>query len=377
MGNDTEISQSDSLDHQAAEQIIATIPNSVIPQPTDFENRDPGSSENSTNSNICDDFEALNISNDGFDIHTENAKRMSDDEDNAFFNDELFTNTTTILSAPIDTFQCHDDSDTEIGSFEAEIKFSIEKSRSIAVAEYDDTEYRIGCLDLTDDEYSNLKLISQTNVLISVRPNSISVHDNKFNIKRINERQVSPNVTSSDSVEMYAKLNLDRIQFSSVVPLAKYQNEIYFVGHKLYTEYNHLLESTNKPAGTPIRINNDRLEIDVATQTLELRQCISLTNQREFCVIKGSFDSNKVQDEYCMNGYRRFVIRNSSHGLEIFEVEPDLLHSSINDDYDEIYAELDFPFSGTEKMEELIKQITVSFRPTISTKIPFFNPEDE
>lgn len=387
MENDTEISQSNSIDHHEVNEIISTIPNEVVPPTVGIDNNHPGSSENSTDPNVCGDFEALNISNDCSQIHNEcdetisndeADETISDDEDAAFFNDELFTktNTTTIMSAPIHTFQSQDDSDTETEPFE-DIKLFIDKSRSTPLAEYNDTEYRIGFLDLTDIEHSHLKLIPQTSVTINARSSSIFIHDNRFNIKRINERQMLPNEKSRNSVEMYEKFNLDRIQFASNAPLAKYQNDIYFVGQKLYTEYNNLLERTNKPAGTPIRINNDRLVIDVATQTLELRQGIFSKNRTEVCVIKGTFDSHKLQNEYCMNRCRRFVICNNSDGFEIFEVKPELLHSSIFDDYDEIYAELDFPVSATERVEELVKQITIAFRPTTSTKKLIYDHEDE
>lgn len=73
-----------------------------------------------------------------------------------------------------------------------------------------------------------------------------------------------------------------------------------------------------------------------------------------------------------MNGYRRFVI--CSNPYKPLEVEPALLHSSIYDDCTEIYAETDFPFTETERVERIVKEISI---PKPKLKSETINPEDE
>lgn len=293
---------------------------------------------------------------------TDNDDSNDSDDDDAF-NDLLnqhFERTTaqpTIVSAQTDSFPCLD-----VEPIDKEVKFSIDKCRAAPCADYDGTEYRIGFLDLTANECARMHMISQTDVYLTFQSNYIVIRDNKFNIKRITEREISPNVQTYDS--MYDELKLCRVQFSSTEPFfAKYENEIYFVGDELYNEYSELLKHSKKCAGTAIRIGHDRLIIDYSKQTLNLKNSIPFRNQKEICVIKGSFDKYKFQDEYPLTGYQRFMICDKPWTL--LEIEPELLHSSIYDDCTEIYADVDYPFddSDSANVEKIVKPSKVTKKP--------------
>lgn len=241
---------------------------------------------------------------------------------------------------------------------EKDVKFFIDKFRSAAMAEYDGTEYRIGFLDLTAAERARMEMFSQADIYLTLKSDHIMIRDNRFHIKRITEREISPNAELAfDS--MYAQLNLGRVQFGTEPFFAKYQNEVYFVGEKLYHEYSELLTRTKKSAGTAIRIGHDRLIIDDSMQTLDVLDSISFQN--EICVISGTFDMYKFQDEYPLAGYQRFMI--CKNPWMLLEVEPELLHSSIYDNCTEIYAESDFPFAESTKVEKIVRPAKVAKQP--------------
>lgn len=279
----------------------------------------------------------------------------SDDDDDSFADlmNQHFEGSAprpTIISARTDSFPS-DDSEP----IEKDVKFFIDKGRSAAMAECDGTEYRVGFLDLTAAELARMEMFSHDGIYLTVKSNHIIVRDNRFHIKRITEREISPNAEQA-FVSMYEQLNLGRVQFGTEPFFAKYQNEVYFVGEKLYHEYSELLKRTRKCAGTAIRIGHDRLIIDDATQTLDVLGSISFQN--EICVISGTFDMYKFQDEYPLSGYKRFMICKNPWAL--LEVEPELLHSSIYDDCTEIYAELDFPFTESTNVEKIVKPAKVA-----------------
>lgn len=289
---------------------------------------------------------------------SDNNNDSDTDSDVDDFNDllnEHFASTAThpiIVSAQTDSFPCFDDSEP----IDKEVKFFIDKCRAAACADYDGTEYRIGFLDLTADERARMEMIAQTHIYLTCKSNNIMIRDNKFHIKRITEREIAPSSGQYDS--MYEQLKLGRVQFSSTEPFfAKYQDEIYFVGEVLYHEYSELLKQTRKCSGTAIRIGHDRLVIDIAKQTLDIKHPISFRSQQEICVIKGSFDKYKFQDEYPLTGYQRFMICNKP--WTVLEVEPELLHSSIYDDCTEIYADVNFPIDDKDdnstKIEKIVK----------------------
>lgn len=327
---------------------------------------------NVQNGNIqCIEFSSSSILNLVDDV--DSGKEDSDDDNHDDFFNEIFNCTRPkYISVPTDTFPCSDDSDSESSTADVEVKFYIDKSRSKPVAEYGDTEYRIGFLDLTSDEHSCIGMMIQTTVDLSFDPKHIVIRDGTLNIRRINERQFySP--PSSQCVELFESLNLVRVQFSSTERfLAKYEDEIYLVGEKLYEEYTNLLHRTKKPTGTSIRIRNDRLTIDFATQTLDVHQTISFRNQNEICVISGTPDCNNYLDDYPSNGFYRVVLGHNP--FEILVVEPKLIHSSIYDDCTEIYAEQDFPFAESERVQKIVKNTAKAER---QRKVEFIDPENE
>lgn len=265
-----------------------------------------------------------------------------DENDDEFFN-ELFTGVTPSY-VPADTAPWLDDSDTE-NSTDTTVKFYIDDSA--AVAEIAGTKHHIGFLDLTDEEYSCLGAISETSVEMSVNEKYILMHNKKFNIKRIQECENTVDTHQKQMVSLFEELNLQRIQFSCSEPfLAKYQNDIYFVGKKLCLEYLLLLNRTKQQPGTSIRINKKRLTIDRLNQLLDVKQSIDFKKPNEICIIiadaNASCTTSSVDDR-SVNGYRRFIMSHCSWTL--LEVEANLLHSSIYDVCTEIYAEIDFPFT--------------------------------
>lgn len=290
----------------------------------------------------------------------ENDIDESDSDDEDSFADMLnqhFEGSTvrpTIVSAQTDSFPCLDDSEP----IDKEVKFFIDKCRSAAMAECDGTEYRIGFLDLTAAEHARMETFSQGEIYLNVRSDHIMIRDNRFHIKRIIEREIS-SYTELTFDSMYEQLNLGRIQFGTEPFFAKYQNEVYFVGEKLYHEYSELLKRTKRCSGTAIRVGHDRLIIDDTMQTLDVHDSISYQN--EICVISGSFDMYRFQDEYPLAGFQRFMICKNPWSL--LEVEPELLHSSVHDDCTEIYAEPDFPFGDSTKVEKIIKPTKVAKQP--------------
>lgn len=303
-----------------------------------------------------------NSSDDGH-LEAENVEDgIGDDEDDDFVNDLFPSNVKPNTSAEAAPYV---DEPTEI-----RVEFFIDQSKSVALAKYKDVEHRIGFLDLLPEEYETLKIITQGSVYLNAKSNHIVIHDGKFHIKRIIERDISNN-TNLPFESHYKQLNLCRIQFSTSEPfLAKYDNEFYFLGEKLYDEYSELLNRTKKTPGTAIRIGNDHLIIDPLAQTLEIDHSITFKNrEREICTIAGAFDSYKFYDDYPLTEYQRYMICNNP--IIILEVEPELVHSSIYDDCTEIYADVDFPFANSEKVQK------ISPAPKVPGKLPtkLFKPD--
>lgn len=265
---------------------------------------------------------------------------MSENDD-AFFN-ELFTGDAVKFEAA-DTAPWLDDSDTEISN-DATVKFYI--SDSVAVAEIAGTRHQIGFMDLSDEEFSCLGAISETTVEMSVNEKYILMQDQKFNIKRIQECENTVGSHQKQMESLFEDLNLKRIQFSSSEPfLAKYQNNIYFVGKRLCTEYLLLLSRTKKQPGTSIRINEKRLTVDRLNQMLDVKIAIDFKKPSEICIIADTSEATSPSTNDAdrpVNGYRRFIMAHSS--LTLLEIQPNLIHSSIYDVCTEIYAEIDFPF---------------------------------
>lgn len=277
----------------------------------------------------------------------------SDSDDDDSFGDLMNQHFERSAARPTIVSAQNDLDDSE--PIEKDVKFFIDKCRSTAMVECDGTEYRIGFLDLTAAESARMEMFSQDAVYLTVKSNHIMIRDNRFHIKRITEREIAPNkLQAFDS--MYEKLQLGRVQFGTESFFAKYQNEVYFVGEKLYHEYSELLKRTKKCPGTAIRIGHDRLIIDDAMQTLDVLDSISFQN--EICVISGTFDMYKFQDEYPLTGFQRFMI--CKNPWQLLQVEPELLHSSIYDDCTEIYAESNFPCAESKNVEKIVRPAKVA-----------------
>lgn len=265
-----------------------------------------------------------------------------DENDDEFFN-ELFTDGVTPSYVAAETAPWLDDSDSELSTGTA-VKFYIDKS--MAVAEISGTKHRIGFLDLNDEEYSCLGAISETSVELSVNEKYILMKNKKFNIKRIHECENPIDAHQKQMESLYEELGLQRIKFSSSEPfLAKYQNDIYFVGKKLCTEYLVLLNRSKQPPGTPIRINKKRLNIDKTSQMLDVKQSIDFKKPNEIVIISDTIEpfATASSDDRSVNDYRRFVMTQNTWTL--LEVEANLIHSSVYDVCTEIYAEIDYPIS--------------------------------
>lgn len=198
-------------------------------------------------------------------------------------------------------------------------------------------------MDLTSQEYSCFGVISETTVEMNVNKVDILISDRKFNIKRISERELSTNPKQTSNETLFKQLNLECIQFSSTEPfLAKFKDDIYFVGKNLAVDYLNLLSRTKKPTGTPIRIRVGRLKIDELNKTLDVRQTIWAKNDNNICIISNSDDSSPQSCDFPTTSLRRYVILHNI--CLLLEVEPKLIHS--HDCGIEIYAEKDFPFNA-------------------------------
>lgn len=173
--------------------------------------------------------------NDDDSEESDDDEDAEESDDDAFFN-QLFVGSEPkmqYVSAPIDSFPCNDDSDDGTDSSIAMVKFFISKNSSLIVAEYESKEYSIGSLDLTIEEYSYLKMVKEISVELPISLHNISIDQNMLNIRRINEHRVSAN--SKQTTDLWDILKLVRVHFSTTEPfLAKYENELYFVGERLF-----------------------------------------------------------------------------------------------------------------------------------------------
>lgn len=262
----------------------------------------------------------------------------ADSDDDSFYSNLFGDSKQTYVSAPTDTFPCNDDSDSEADGLHT-VTFYIDDDQQ-PMAEFNDRTYRIGQLDLTPDEYFYLKMISEAPIQLDFNLSNVVMHHNRLCIQRIEDQQKTL-ISSDESHLWFEFLNLARIQFSVNEPfLAKYQNEIYFVGRKLCEEYMQLLLHTKKNPGTAIRLNKNRIVVDTLTRTLDVIESISIDRQSKVCIISGPNTMPKTSSRDASQ-YRRYIV--NSNPCEILEVDQALLHSSEHDHCMEIYAGKDFP----------------------------------
>lgn len=259
------------------------------------------------------------------------AEDSDDDNHDAFFN-QIFN--TPVQNPPrTDAYPDSDDSDNERCSKKyAVVKFFNSNKTSALVAEYDDIEYHIGFLDVTYEQY----LCMGPKFELRTHPEHIVITRKTLQIKRINERQVSPQAIYFD--EFFDQYNCERIQFSRTEPLmAKYRGNIYLVGSGLCSEYAKLLHFTQKPKGTAIRIHKSRVIVHETTQNIDTKTPNSYEDREAFFVTCGSFNPNEYLRDHPSNDIRRFVL--CYERLQFFEVDAALLHSSIYDDCPEIIVD--------------------------------------
>lgn len=310
---------------------------------------------------LCSNVQPNCVQNGSIKIDNRNNKidEHSDESDDDSFFDQLFTDSpakpkTQYISAPTDSFPFGDDSDSEL-VIEPVVKFSFNKNKSTAVAEFGGMEYPIGFLDLTSTEHTYLRIIAEAKIELSFNPSHIVIQDGKLNIKRIHERQIS--LKPDQPIALWSEvLSIGRIQFSTTEPLlAKYENNVYFVGNTLHAEYTFLLGRTKRNMGTAIRIRKNRIEINTVTQTIDINKTVSFGIQK-ICVIAAANDNHlRACDSIA---HRRFIIRGKPY--EVLEIEQNLLHSTIHDEVTEIYAENDFPFGNADEVRTIKDDATVS-----------------
>ncbi|XP_055301141.1 putative helicase mov-10-B.1 isoform X2 [Sitodiplosis mosellana] len=302
--------------------------------------------ENAEKSDESDESDPLNcVQNHAIEIEPQAENGVpsdSDDSDDDSFYANLFADSKpqlTYVSAPTDTFPWDDDSESEL-DISHTVTFFIDDDQK-PMCEYNDTEYEIGHLDLTTEEVSYLKRISEASIDLEFNPSNIVVRHNRLCVQRIVEQQ-KPSSSNNASNLWFAVLNLVRIQFSVNEPfLAKYENEIWFVGRKLHEEYMQLLIRTNKNTGTAIRLCKSRIDVNKQSRTLDVVESVQFDEQSEVCVISGQ---KATPNKNSCSQFRRYVI--NSNPCQVLEVDLALLHSSEHDDCMEIYAEKDFPSIG-------------------------------
>lgn len=237
---------------------------------------------------------------------------LMDDDESAFFS-QLFTERT---SSPSDKFSNLIHPDDVLDSFEVSIQFFMEEKYSVPQARCQNVEYCIGFLDLTEEEYIYMSMIKWTTVL-SIKTEYIQIRRNKLHIKRINQISYSKQSIAP---------GFGRIEFSTTEPLmAKFEGEIYFVGHKLYAEYINILDRIKKCTGTAVQIEEKFIMIDSSLRILDIQRYISFESQRVLCSSAAS--SKEYHYEHSSNQFRRYIFDvNDAHSL--FEIDPKLIYSS-------------------------------------------------
>lgn len=229
----------------------------------------------------------------------------SDDDDELFLN-QLFTDDTT--------------SSQSINNGLDAVDFYMDQNTEIFMANYMNTVYSIGFLDLSDDEYSHF-LTNEVNVKLEIDPEHIYIQHNKINIKRICDYEIPSNEFSylwNDSFDF------DRIDFSTTFPLiAKYKSDFYFVNDNLKDFYVNLLERTRKNAGCAIRIEKSRLIVDGDKQKLDIHPFFTQKNQRIMTLT--SHQKSKSIVNASNVGFHRYLVGNVPCKLVL--VDPKLIKS--------------------------------------------------
>lgn len=279
----------------------------------------------------------------------------SDDVDDALTYEGLFasgSNTNDSLQqyeyeyvmGADDSFEVLNTADCETTTIT--ISFCISNESLVASTTHDGEHYSIGHLDLNDEERLVLDqaikstVFDERNPSITVDRNDVVIENGSLSIQRIECR---PNTNDSTNNNFSKLLNTKRIQFSDSNPLlAKYEDNIYFIGDELRTEYMELLQHTEKPIGTAIQMNVNRITIDRHKRILDIFDAQSYHDEGIFVYsTSAAYNNNllEILNEFSEgNKYRRWMI--SSDPFDIAEVKPNLMHSSQSDSCTEIYAVL-------------------------------------
>lgn len=200
----------------------------------------------------------------------------------------------------------------------------------------------VGYLDLNESERCILNEgIIKGSAVLSIKKQDLILSNNRLSIRRIHEyRQESqPN----HPVDMLSgSTNTERIQFSTTQPLmARYKDDVYFVGKHLQREYMNLLNQTNNEIGTALRINAARLfyrkkrQLDIRKRDVHsYEKILGIKPCDEWdCTLWHQYS----EGELVQNSIRRFKISFKPFALQ--EVERRLILSSNYDNCMEIFAE--------------------------------------
>lgn len=245
------------------------------------------------------------------------------------------------------------------------ISFFVWNHSLVAYTEHNVVQYDIGHLDLNDEERLVLDEAIKTTVVdsrypsITVDRNDVVIENSLLSIKRIptdvrviedssnnliskfNTKEI-PSFDSSKNL-ISRLFNTKRIQFSDSDPLlAKYEDTVYFVGAELYKEYMELLKSTEKPIGTAIQMNVDRIKINRQNQMLDIYSAQSYHCGGVFVFSASSEDKEMLEilhDFSVYSKHRRWMI--TPIPIHIVEVKAQLMYSSQSHTRTEIYAVLD------------------------------------
>lgn len=182
-----------------------------------------------------------------------------------------------------------------------------------------------------------LRDVNLNSVTLIVERCHIIIDENIFGIKRLD-------VSAPPNDPISHQTNTERIYFSKCEPLvAKCEGNFFFVHENLKREYEWLLQSTNKPMGTSIRVKKNRMIINRTENVLNI-----LNSDIPFCATQTldvlTPDANKKNcddDEYALAPgnltelWQRYIVNQDN---ELVVVERDLIY---NEHIEEIFAVYD------------------------------------
>lgn len=210
----------------------------------------------------------------------------------------------------------------------------------------DDKTYDIYYLDLYDDEYQQLQGHLWLRFRIDKSHLLIDDINNQLSIRRIIQPE---NTLPKCFVNQKHMLDTECIAFSASEPLiAKYRNLYYFVHDDLYDEYIYLLENSQCPLGTSIRMRNDRIVINDKTHFLDIRGQVHRTRSdtpifviESYHNSKSRFRTNVTNDGSVLRRYVLSPYESDGDYGHLLTLSMNLVYGANDGDCDEIYAEND------------------------------------